>query len=164
MTLQEIKERCIAAFKTAGLDFEYFGIEVAINGRLTRTLGRCMYKGKMPCRLEFSRQFIDYSTKKNIQDVILHECAHAIACIRTGEPQGHNAIFKSICKEIGTSLDTTSSKVESTVSDTKLFKYFVSCEKCRQICGKYHRAGKIIKNISNYSCKCGGSLKVTQNF
>ena len=164
MTLQEIKDRCTAAFKTAGLDFEYFGIEVAINGRLTRTLGRCMYKGTMPCRLEFSRQFIDYSTEKNIQDVILHECAHAIACIRTGEPQGHNAIFKSICKEIGTPLDTTSSQVEATVSDTKLFKYFVSCEKCGQICGKYHRTGKIIKNLPYYSCSCGGSLKVTQNF
>lgn len=94
MTLQEIKKRCEDAFAIVGLEFD---LPVLINSRLTKTLGRCIYKRcgdqVYPLRIEFSRQFIETSTEQCIQDVILHECAHAIACIETGERQGHNTYF-----------------------------------------------------------------------
>ena len=166
MTLQEVKERCEKAFASVGLEFK--NINVLINGRLTRTLGRCCYErscGKVvPVRLEFSRQFLETSTEQNIQNVILHECAHAIACIETGERQGHNQYFKNVCKHLGTNNDGTTTAVDSTVSETQLYKYFVICKDCGQMCGKYHRAGKVIKNINYYHCSCGGNLKVEQNF
>lgn len=165
MTLQEIQKRCEDAFNMVGLEFN---IPVYINSRLTRTLGRCMYQRTgtivTPTRIEFSRQFIETSTEQCIQDVILHECAHAIACIWKGDSQGHNAFFKKVCAKLGTTNDGTTTEVESTVSETQLYKYFVVCKECGQVCGKYHRAGKVIKYIDHYHCSCGGKLDVIQNF
>ena len=170
MTLKEIERRCKDAFAVAGLDLSYFGIDIAINSRLTRTLGRCMYKRRgeevFPYRIEFSRKFIETSTAQCIQDVILHECAHAIACIETGDRQGHNAYFKRVCAKLGTTNDGTTTEVEldKAVSEAQVYKYFVVCKECGQVCGKYHRAGKVIKNIEFYHCSCGGNLNVIQNF
>ena len=168
MELNEIIKNCRIAFDKAGLDFDHFGIEVSINGRLKTTLGRC--KGKYinevytPFAIEFSKQLVETSTEKSILDVIYHECAHAIADIETGERNGHNATFKRVCARIGTDNDGSCTKdLERTVPEDQIYKYFVVCEKCGGT-NKYHRAGKVIKNIQFYNCKCGGKLKVIQNF
>lgn len=166
LTVAELKQKCIEVFKIVNLDFS---LPIVINGRLTKTLGRCIYQrvyGKVaPIRLEFSRQFLETATPHSIDEVIKHECAHAIACIKTGENQGHNNYFKNVCLQIGTTNYTTSTSVERTVSDNKIYKYTVICKKCCNICGYYHRAGNVIKNPSCYYCsKCGGSLSIIQNF
>ena len=167
MTIQEVKTICVNTFAIVGLEFK--DIIVLANGRLTRTLGRCCYERKcgkvVPVRLEFSRQLLETATAQSITDVILHECAHAIAAIETGESQGHNKYFKNVCARIGTDNDGTKTKVESTISDTQLYKYFIVCKGCGEVLGKYHRAGKVIKNIDDYSCPhCNHKLSVLQNF
>ena len=166
MTSRQIENRCIEIFKSVNLKFE--NITVFINGRLTKTLGRCCYERKCgkvtPVRLEFSRQLLETATPQSIDAVILHECAHAIAAIETGESQGHNNYFKSVCARIGTNNDTTTTHVDRTIEENKVYKYFVNCRCCGKTIGKYQRAGKVVKYPSAYQCKCGGDLEVIQNF
>ena len=167
MTVQEIETRCKEIFSKVNLEFN--GITIFINGRLTKTLGRCCYKvscGKViPVRLEFSRQLLETATPQSIDSVILHEAAHAIACIETGESQGHNAYFKKVCVRIGTDNDKTKTQVSRVVDDSQIYKYLITCSCCKEIVGKYQRAGKVIKNISYYRCPfCKSSLEIKQNF
>ena len=167
MTTQEIYNECVKVFASVNLEFN--NIEIKINGRLTKTLGRCNYKKQdtklIPVCLEFSRLLVEKGDNKLIEDVIKHECAHAIATIETGASQKHNNYFKSVCARIGTTNDTPSTTAKYNAEDTEIYKYTVICEKCKKVVGRYHRAGNVIKMPSHYGCNyCGGSLKVIQNF
>lgn len=47
----------------------------------------------------------------------MHEASHYITTYRTGEVHGHDAMFKSVCAEIGTDNDGTRTKVERIVEE-----------------------------------------------
>lgn len=168
-SLSKIKEICADTFLIAGYNLDDYNISITINNRLRTTLGRC--KGKYingvftPYALEFSKLLLDTSTDKSVVDVIKHECAHVLVSIETGEYHGHDAVFKQMCKRIGTDNDGRVTKnIERTVDESKIYKYFVICKECGQVCGKYHRKGQVVKHPVFYSCKCGGGLNVVQNF
>ena len=168
MDFKDVLVHVSEAFAKGGYDFATSGIDVKINKRLTRTLGRCIgtrsRDSYTPNRIEFSAELLATSTDKSIIDVIYHECAHALVGLETGENHGHDAVFKAMCHRIGTNNDGTTTKVERTVEDTEVYKYFVYCNQCGQIAGKYHRAGNVVKYPEHYHCKCGGSLHVVQNY
>lgn len=158
MTVEDIKEYCREAFEKAGYDFDYFGIEVSINGRLTRTLGRCLYKRDiitddiMPTKIEISKQLLETSTLDDIISIIYHECCHALVTIETGEKHGHDAVFKTMCKKVGTKNDTCATKVKRTIEEDKIYKYTVYCENCG-FAGGFNRMCSTLKNIKY--CECG---------
>lgn len=145
-------------------------IPVNINGRLTRTLGRVKYvvntmSGECtPTQMEFSKQLLETSSDKSIRDVLLHECAHYIVTMRTGEEHGHDYMFKAVCAELGTTNDGVATKVERTVAVQD--KYDVICDTCNAKIDGYSRMCKTIKMINLCSCKrCGTSnLRVVQNW
>lgn len=159
----EMKEVC----KKANVEFN---IPVRLNGRLTRTLGRVHqeYNNGVwePVSVEFSKQLLETASDKSIRDVLLHETAHVIATIRTGESCGHNSYFKAVCAEIGTTNDTTTTKVERTVASKELYKYEIFCPTCNESISGFSRKCKTIDNIGFCTCKrCGkGGLKVIQNW
>lgn len=163
----EFRTICAKAGANSGLN-----VPIRLNGRLTRTLGRVMqeYDSCEGCYVstlvEFSRQLIETSTDKSIHDVIMHEAAHLIVTDRTGETHGHDAAFKAVCAEIGTTNDKTMTKVERTVSDEQLYKYSVYCPTCGKNIGGYSRMCKTLRNIEYCTCReCGkGGLKVVQNW
>ena len=167
-SLVKLQDRIYKTFAKAGYVFDQYDIQVKINPRLTSTLGRCKSQyvnGKCkPYMLEFSKQMLETASEKTILDVIDHECAHALVTLETGENQGHNKIFKAMCAKIGTTSDGTKTKVELEVPEEQLYKYFVICKDCGKIVGKYHKAGKVVKETNHYRCNCGGSLNVVQNF
>lgn len=164
MTLAKIKEYCAEAFKKGGYDFAASGITVTLNGRLTRTLGRChseCVNGVWnPTRIEFSRQLIETSADKSVVDVIYHECAHALVALETGETHGHDRVFKAMCARIGTDNDGTSTKVERTVAEESLYKYVIHCPNCGVIGGK-NRMCRTLKEIEFCTCKKCGSTKLS---
>lgn len=143
---------------------------ITLNGRLTRTLGRVIQENFngvwKSTSVEFSKKFIETSTDENIKDVIAHEAAHYIVTARTGEYHGHDSFFKSVCAEIGTTNDGTTTKVERQQGAAALYKYSVYCETCEETVAEYSRMCKTLKNISLCSCrKCGDSkLKIIQNW
>ena len=147
-------------------------VPIRLNGRLTRTLGRVFHKCDITSgvwystHVEFSKQLLETASDKSIRDVILHECAHFIVTARTGESHGHDAAFKKVCAEIGTTNDGTVTRVERTVSEDSLYKYNVYCPTCNKTIGGYSRMCRTLKEIDMCRCKsCGkGGLKVIQNW
>ena len=134
-------------------------VPVTINGRLTSTLGRVIYRGNNPYKVEFSKQFLGTSTDDCIYQVILHEAAHFIAAKRSGVCHHHDGYFKQICAEIGCTNDQTKTHVERTVALEKIYKYVVYCPKCGPIAG-YQRWSKTLDHLDECSCKSCGSLKL----
>lgn len=51
-------------------------IPISMNGRLKRVLGRFRFQNKKPLRIEMSRNFVEYSTKDEVIDVLKHELIH----------------------------------------------------------------------------------------
>ena len=147
-----------------------FDIPVSINGRLTRTLGRVIQHVNdgfcLSERMEFSRQFLETSTDASIKDVIAHEWAHYYATKSTGEHHGHDAYFKKVCAMIGCTNDKTVTKVERTVSESKLFKYQVWCPTCQEYIAGLSRMCNSLRHIDQCTCKkCKqGGLSYVQNW
>lgn len=150
---------------------------VRINNRLSRTLGRATmaYRNRVyiSARIDFSGDLIARATDTTIREVLLHECAHVIANLRTQSNNGHNAFFKQVCHEIGTHNDKTSTKVEWREDAVKpvakavvkrVDKYEVNCPNCGVI-ARYNRACNATKHPEIYMCRkcCGGNLFVKVN-
>lgn len=163
---KELTQICIEICAKVNQDFT---IPVKINKRLTRTLGRVSWiriNGKVQNTLmEISYQLLATATLDSIKEVIAHECAHYLVNEETHENHGHDAIFKAMCNRIGCTNDgTVCHSLDREVPETQIYKYFVTCEDCGSIIGKYHRTGKIVQHPEYYTCKCGGRLIVTKNF
>ena len=163
MGLREIKEVLENLSLRHG---DVFNIEVSINGRLTRTLGRVKSIGtKANCRpisMEFSREMLETVTKEDIMSVIEHEWAHYYVTKTTHEDHGHDAVFKALCASLGCH-GTTTIKVERTVE--KQAKYSVYCEECGKLVGEYGRKCKTVNNPELFRSNCcKKGLKVIQNY
>lgn len=166
LTEKDLIKICQKICADAGHEFT---IPVKINKRLTRTLGRVSWiriNGKVTSTLmEISYQLLATATLDSIKSVIAHECAHYLVNEETHENHGHDAVFKAMCAKIGCANDgTICQSLNRKVPETQIYKYFVKCKKCGEIIGKYHRAGKIVQNVENYTHKCGGDLEVIKNF
>lgn len=166
LTEKELTKICEEICADAG---HKFTIPVIINKRLTRTLGRVVWiRNNNYVRnssMEFSYEFLLTSSLDSIKAVVAHECAHYLVIEETHESHGHDAVFKSMCSRIGCTNDGTVYKgISRLVPETQIYKYFVTCEDCGAVVGKYHRAGKVVQHPENYTCKCGGCIKVIKNF
>lgn len=161
MTEKEIVTRCEYYFNKIGRDFTW---NVKINGRLTKTWGRCCYTPRL---LEFSKKMLENCTDSFIDGVIAHECAHALVFLETLKAHHHDSYFKEMCARIGTTNDTrcTAGEYKEGVDKDKLYKYVVWCEDCGQT-WHYNRKGNVIKDIKY--CKCPTcktfNLKYKQNW
>lgn len=160
-TLERIKAEIVDVCKKAGFD-DIVRIPVLLNSRLTSTLGRVRCINERPVSIEFSTNFIIKASDNDIHEVILHECAHVIANIRSKKSHGHDAYFKQICAELGTDNDKCFYKSEKELMNKEpVYKYKVYCSECGELIASYKRKGKTIKNLNEYRCGlCGGKLIV----
>ena len=159
MTEKDIIKICEETFSREGEVF--CDIEVKINARLKATLGRCHYEKEgmavYPTKIEISRSLIEEHPEQ-VYETIVHECAHAIVCLKTGEKHGHDKVWKECCRRLGISDETCADNAAS-----EKYKYICTCEKCNIIVGQYFRAGKVVKYPQFYHCaNCGGDIKVEQ--
>ena len=166
-TIERITNLCIDYCKKCGVTFNS---PVIINGRLTRTLGRCFYMRTgetwKPTKIEISRQLLETSTDESIEAVIAHECAHYVACAVTHENHGHDSTFRFYCEKIGTSNDTAVYEdLQRTKTNEEIYKYTLYCSECGKFVGGRSRASCIIKEPWNYYTKCcDAELKVVKNW
>ena len=160
MTERDIVELCRQTFAKENMKFD---IPVKFNGRLKRTLGRChysVYNGTViPSLIEISRDLIESGNIEQIRETTIHECAHAIVVLQTGERHGHDAIWKNVCHRLGIAGDRCAKQTAS-----QDYKYICTCKKCGKIVGRYFRAGRVVKEPWLYHCKCGGEITVEQLF
>lgn len=162
-TAATLKSYCAEVCRKAQVELQ---IPVAINKRLTRTLGRVISTKTgnyvKANRMEFSQQFLDTASDDSIKDVVRHECAHYIVIERTHESHDHDALFQQVCAEIGCVGDKAYTEVER-VKEVKM-KYDVFCVNCGKITS-FSRMCPTLRNIDTCSCrKCGGSLRYVQNW
>ena len=165
MNLEEVKAELN---RLSAIVNDEFDIEFAINGRLTRTLGRVIMvgskaRGYQPTKLELSKQLLETATVESIKEVIAHEFAHYYITKTTRENHGHDAQFKALCQRLGGGDGKTSTKVNRTVEVQS--KYDTFCTSCGKPTGSFSRAGKKVKNPELYrSCCCKAPIRVVQNF
>ena len=166
-TIERITNLCIDYCRKCGVTFNS---PVIINGRLTRTLGRCFYMrtGEVwkPTKIEISRQLLETSTDESIEAVIAHECAHYVACAVTHENHGHDSTFRFYCEKIGTSNNTAVYEdLQRTKTNEEIYKYTLYCSECGKFVGGRSRASCIIKEPWNYYTECcDAELKVVKNW
>ena len=166
-SIQEIEEYMRELANDIGLVYD---TPIKINRRLTRTLGRvisepAMFDSYKPLVVEFSKQFLETSTDESVRQTVMHEFAHWAVLVETGQPHGHDAEFKAMCRKIGCDFNKAHTHVERTVSNDKIFKYTVRCNECGNEV-HFNRAGKTVKYVHWYNCgRCGcPDLEVIQNW
>ena len=166
-TIERITELCIDYCSKCNIAFNS---PVIINGRLTRTLGRCFYNcinGVWnPSKIEISRQLLETATDESIKAVIAHECAHYVTCAITHEDHGHDSTFRFYCKKIGTTNDTTFyNNIERTKNNEEIYKYTVYCSECGKFVAGRSRACRITQNPQYFRSKCcAAAIEVRQNW
>ena len=153
-------------------------VPVAINSRLTRSMGRVISKAEVcetygdgymhiPTKIEFARNLIDNASDDDILQVIKHEYVHYFLYIL--EPtvrHGHDAMFKRKCAAIGCTHSKATGYVEGFRDADAKSKYEVWCDDCNEIIATYARKCKTLNNIHYCTCgNCHGSnLRVVQNW
>lgn len=167
-TLERVQKEFNIICSKAGVEVD---APIKLNGRLTKCLGRvryCCLGGECaPILVEFSKQLLATATDDSILGIIKHEAAHFIVLKRTYKNHGHDAVFKAVCAEIGTTYDNAVVQTEKIVDSSAVFKYEVFCPTCnKKLKGGFHKQGSRLKRIGNYRCvNCGqGGLQVIQNW
>lgn len=147
-------------------EYEFLNcMEVAYNGRLSRSLARCLTRntlnrGKIvkaePYKLEFGKTILNVESHETLRQVVLHEVAHAIANKRHVDNCGHDKRFKAVCTEIGCTDSGATTKTSTSVeeirraSDKVGYKHKITCNGCGST-HYYTRATKIVNAIKNGS-------------
>lgn len=105
-----------------------------------KRFGVCKYGRKV---VGLSRHLTLLNERHNVEDVILHEIAHALV----GPGKGHGMEWKMMCMKIGARPVRCYSSDRVT---TPKLKYHAKCGGC----GKEFQKARLHKKFTKYSCKC----------
>lgn len=161
--LMEMYQQCMEIMKSIDCDKSLIEVgNIKLNGRLSRTLGRCYMKSG---NIEISKEFFHYGKEEDVFETILHELSHRVTMRKEGE-DGHGDSWKYVTGQINKKLGTNitkyagANKIEyRSLLDNGKYATFV-CSKC----GKQHvvtlsRVKLSPAEIENrYRCNCGGHI------
>lgn len=141
-------------------------IEVKVNNRLKRSMGRFVYNIAtcQPKCIEIAGYLLKDAEDEDIYQVCLHELAHAIVLKEFGAyVPAHGAEFKAVCKRIGCTHTGASGKVSmKEKGDLQWVAYgYIYEVKCPECGAEWHykSACKSVKYANQYRCgKCNVSL------
>lgn len=138
-----------------------FNIEVEINGRLTRTLGRVVshrINGYVkPVKLEISKRALIICSKRELDSIIGHEWCHYYISKTTGKAHGHDKMFKMLCHEIGIHGGSEIFVDRLSEVNERKIKYETKCTHCGGTTGRYCVRAGVVKNPELYSSGCCGA-------
>jgi predicted SprT family Zn-dependent metalloprotease len=151
MKLNEVQALAISLMDQYGLLDK--GWYFKFNNRKT-SFGVC--KGRKKA-IELSKPLCELNGLYEVNDVILHEIAHALV----GVKQGHNDVWKRKCIEIGAKPERCYS---SERVNTPQLRYVATCGGC----GKIHDKARKPNPITKIACLCQNgkawSEKIVLNF
>jgi predicted SprT family Zn-dependent metalloprotease len=91
------------------------------------------------------------NSDEEVRDPILHEIAHAIA----GLKNGHNPVWKSICRRIGARPDRLAGEEVEVIQG----RYVIHCPCCGSDLARRHRRVNSIRLARSYCRSCGPASK-----
>lgn len=144
-TVDEIRAEYNRLDKICGVDSS--AISIVISGRMVKRLGCFRYPrtpaGKPP---QISISALLLEEDEPFWNTVRHEYAHAVVWLRhPGETHGHNAVWKSVCREVGcTPKSTAPATKEQTARRQEKARYMVRCEGCGRETF-YLRKGKVVE-------------------
>lgn len=138
------EERAGELFKLHNLDSLGWTFKI---GHSQRTLGWCKYRQKT---IEFSKHFV-HLDRAEIEDVILHEIAHALVYIETGKNHGHDAVWRAKCREIGARPERLA---PPEIKSGAKHNYVIICSGCGEVIGRRYRLREAL--LRRYVSKCCG--------
>lgn len=141
-------------------------IEITLNGRLRKSLGRCKaviesrYSFR-PISIQLSKEFYEVATLQEKKKVLAHEYAHYCTFKTYGDHSHETQEFKDYCKL----LRTTSSTSMSIKTEIKS-KYEILCSCCQKVVARKTTANAgVVKYSHRYkSTCCDAKLIVKQNY
>lgn len=161
--LRKLYIECVAEMRTINMDISNRILEVKVNGRLRKAMGRCTHNWMNntymieinPCMLA------DEVEVKQTKGTIIHELLHTCPNCMNHDFEWLRRAHK-VNKAFGYNVKQYAEANELKEANVKLkedeYKYAIKCEKCGAQ-WKYKRWGKILSNPSMYKCGCGGALK-----
>ena len=122
---------------------KFGSVEIKLNGRLKRSLGRCFYQYNRNTReildipkIDFNKDYILYEINNdNKIDTIIHEMMHMLCYLKYNEPVGHDYRWKNECKKYGCKheLGTKVIGYKSEMKNNGIYKYALRCKNCGKI-------------------------------
>ena len=169
MEEREIRQHLRTAFANAGYNFDNYNITISVSNRMKKTLGWCEVKSKngipYPSEIRISNYLLENSELSVIKDVIYHDAAHALVAIETRENHGHDAVFKAMCKRVGTTNDGAITQSFEITNPEKFYKYTTYCAECGKMTGGHSRSCKATEFPYLYRSKCcKAGIIVQQNW
>ena len=101
--------------------------------------------------LTLSRPLVRSNSEAEVRDTILHEIAHALA----GPENGHNAVWKRVCRRIGAKPQRLAGEGVNGIKP----RYLVTCGRCGRELGRRHRRIGPDRLQRSYCRACGPPSK-----
>ena len=140
--------------------------EVTINYRAKSRFAACKKindSSPFKYKIEVGEMLLQ-TDEKLMKTILAHEVIHTCyGCYNHGK--SWKTYAQKMNQESGYHIKTTTTYEELGISAPKKNKkvnYEIQCQKCGMIFYR-QRKSKLIKNINQYRCKCGGKLKCTQS-
>ena len=138
-------------------------IPIEISTRATKRMGAFFFKKTRktiePIKFVFAKSLVDgrYS-EEIVREVIIHEYIHYYCDTKMGVSNGHNAIFKSMCRICKIS-DETKFRYEAKGDENKIKRsntteYKIYCSKCKKLVCVHKRRDAVERKLENYVSKC----------
>lgn len=138
------------------LGYEVEDVQVVLNSRFTRVLGRYSYREK---KIEIGKKYFIHGNDEDIKNTIIHELLHQISG-RVYQDYGHGKHWTRLAENVSARTPykitrlASSDKFESIPNLRRERKYIVRCTHCGNEV-KYATKSNAYKNPSAYYCgKC----------
>lgn len=165
--LREALRECIKELESAKVPFQKEKItHVVLNGRLSRSLGRCKRKkGTIVSEtfsIDISRKMLTVD-KKHLKNTIIHELIHTVnGCFNHGDTwkKWGSVMNKKFGYNIQRLTDPTRIGLNPHVPVRHTAKYVIVCNSCGNKTERT-RASKVTRNPEYYRCgRCKGEISV----
>ena len=161
--LMKLYNECVEELRRINMDISSRITKVSVNGRLSRSLGRCRFNPRTgsytievnPCMLADS---VEVKTTKN---TIIHELIHTCpGCMNHGYEWKRRGDRVNRMLGYNITRETEVEGLEAAGVEVKKeeYKYALECVVCKHQF-KFQRWCSKLENPSRWKCGCGGDLK-----
>ena len=168
--VQKLFNECVMEMESIGMDISTRILEVKVNSRLSRALGRCgiVYRtmeGGAWYRIEIQPNMLaDGIADRVPKNTLMHELIHTCpGCMNHGYEFQRRA--EAVNRKLGYNIHTTTNSESLEAAGVQLKRksanYRIVCMKCGKTVETRSRWSSTLEHIGSYRhSNCGGNLKV----